>query len=281
VTGCGLRPRAGVRYLDGVRALSLIVTLALVAACSDDNKGDLDLIPAPTPNIQGDGLRLAEVNEGPLHPPDGTEVSVTGVSVLLVDEFDETSDGASAGNVYVQDLPKDGVPPPNGGMTLFDVSFNPPTLRIAPGDVVDVRGTYDQFEGPSSSPFDEGQVLPEIVGGNVSLRFESSVPVPFEIPLSDLGSYETGRQWIGMLVTVKNVVIQSDGFKSTSGRYSARMDLPGVGEQDLPTITNALFDIEGSGIPFTTGTQLASVTGVVQYFYVFSIAARSVEDITP
>lgn len=277
----GLRPRPPVRYLDGVRAWFPICSLALLTACSSDEKGDLDLVPAPKPNIQGDGLRLHEVNAGPLQPPDGTEVNVTGVSVLLVDEYDETADGASAGNVYVQDLPKDGVAPPNGGMTLFNVSYNPPTLRIAPGDVVDVRGTYDQFEGPSSSPFDDGQLLPEIVGGTVSLRFESTAPQPFEIPLSDLGSYETGRQWIGMLVTIKNVTIQSDGFKSTSGRYSARMDVSGVGEQDLPTITNALFDAEGSGIPFTAGTELASVTGVVQYFYVFSIAPRSVGDITP
>lgn len=281
MTGRGLRTRPRVRYLDGVRAWFLICSLAFVPACSSDEKGDLDRVPPATPNIQGDGLRLHEVNAGPLSPPDGTEVNVTGASVLLIDEFDETADGSSAGNVYIQDLPENGVAPPNGGMTLFNVSYNPPTLRIAPGDVVDVRGTYDQFEGPSSSPFDDGQLLPEIVGGTVSLRFESTVAQPFEIPLSDLGKYETGRQWIGMLVTIKNVTIQSDGFKSTSGRYSARMDVSGVGEADLPTITNALFDAEASGIPFTAGTKLASVTGVVQYFYVFSIAPRSVGDITP
>lgn len=268
------------RYLDLVRTLSLIVSLAVVAGCSDVNEGDLDLVPPSTPAIQGTGLRLHQVNEGPLHPPDGTEVNVTGVSVVLTDEFDETSDGSSSGNVYVQDLPEQGVVPPNGGMTLFGVSYNPPTLRIAPGDVVDVRGTYDQFEGPGSSPFEEGRLLPEIVGGTVSLRFESTPPVPFEIPLSDLANYETGRPWIGMLVTIKDVTIAVDGEASASGRYSADLKVT-AGDVGPPTITNALFDAEGSGLPFTANTHFTSVTGVVQYFYNFSIAPRSVEDITP
>jgi hypothetical protein len=265
-----------------VRALFFIATLALVAGCDETTTGDLDSFPATGSDIHGDGLRLYQINDGPLKPSDGSEVNVTAVSVVHLDTFDETSDGSSAGNVYVQDLPVNGAVPPFGGMTLFDASYTPPTLRIAAGDVVDVRGTFDAFEGPSSSPFDPGEVLPEIVGGTVSLRFESTIPQPIEIPLADLGSYGTGKRWIGMLVVVKNIAVQEPGFKSQSGRFSVRLSVAGVADpMALPTLTNALFDLEASGNTFDSGTQFSSVVGVVQYFYNFSVAPRSKEDITP
>lgn len=274
---------------------ALITSATLLLGCSGAEPGDLERLPTPSPQIAGSGRRLTEVNDpaSPWHPPDGTEVDVTGISVLAVDEYDETGDGASAGNLYAQDLPVDGATPPHGGITLFDASFSPPTLRVAPGDVVDVRGTYDEFEGPSSAPFDcldpkadpttcARATLPEIVGGTVSLRFEFQPAEPITIPLSELGSYETGRKWIGILVRVENVKAQSDGYKSPSGRYSVRLDVAGVSDpKKLPTMTNALFDLESSGAPLTTGSSYASVVGVVQYFFNFSVAPRSAADIVP
>jgi len=260
-----------------VPALVLVLT-----ACSDGAPGDLSKIPQTEPNILGDGDRLSELNDpaAPQHPPDGTVVHVTGVSVLAVDEFDETSDGSSAGNLYVQDLPVNGAPPPYGGITLFDPSFSPPTLRVGAGDVVDVRGQYDEFEGPSSSPFTNGQTLPEIVGGAITLRFENKPPEPFVIPLSDLASYDTGRRWIGMLVRVENVTAAEAGYKSTSGRYSVRLAVSGVTDaKQLPTITNALFDLENSGVPVAQNSAYKSIVGVVQYFYNFSISPRTAADI--
>jgi hypothetical protein len=264
------------------RVSAIAPALVLLAtACSDGAPGDLDKVPKQSPDILGDGNRLSELNDlGAQHPPDGTVVHVTGVSVLAVDDFDETSDGSSAGNLYVQDLPVNGTPPPYGGITLFDPSFSPPTLRVGPGDVVDVRGQYDEFEGPNSSPFTAGQTLPEIVGGAVSLRFESPPPEPFTIQLSDLASYDTGRRWIGMLVRVENVTAQEAGYKSSSGRYSVRLAVSGVTDgKQLPTITNALFDLENSGVPVAQNTSYTSIVGIVQYFYNFSISPRSAADI--
>jgi hypothetical protein len=256
----------------------------------------LDRVPARDASILGKGDRLADLNDyAKKHPADGSTVIVTGVSVLALDEFDETHDGSSAGNIYVQDLPDPhtGVTPPYGGVTLYNSSFSPPTLRIGAGDVVDVRGVYEEFPGPSSSKFEcvepdpnnppDGCLryasLPEIVGGTVSLRFESKVLEPQTIPLSELGSYDTGRKWIGMLVRVENVTAHSDGYPS-KGRYSVRLDLAGVTDpKKLPTINNALLDLEATGIPFQQGTTYKSVTGVVQYFYNFAISPRSPADL--
>ena len=261
---------------------------ALALACGSGEPGDLSLVPAGGNSILGGGKRLHELNDRAAdHPPDGTLVNVTGVSVLAIDVFDETADGASAGNIYAQDLPVNAATPPYGGITLFNSSFSPPALRVAAGDVVDIRGTYDEFEGPSSSPFicadvqdpESCESLPEIVGGTLKLRFEYSVPEPVVIPLSDLASYQTGRKWIGMLVRVENVKAQSVGFKSTSGRYSVRLDTPTSDPKTLPTINNALLDLEGTQLPFDQGTTYKSVTGVVQYFYNFSISPRTKDDI--
>src|SRR4030095_14947345 len=104
-------------------------------------------------------------------------------------------DGASAGNIYVQDLPVDGKTPPFAGLTLYNSSFNPPSLRVAPGDVVDMRGTYQLFKGPSSAPFTAPAVLPELVSGTVTLRVAASPPAPITIPLADLATFETGKKW--------------------------------------------------------------------------------------
>ncbi len=258
------------------------IALAVATGCSDGEPGDVALAPKPKGDVRGSGSRLSELNDpANPRPPDGSEVDVTGITVLTVDTFDETNNGASVGNLYAQDLPVDGTVPPFGGITLFNTSFNPPTLRVAPGDVVDVRGAYEEFLGPPSSPFDPGESLPEIVGGTVKLRFEHVVPEPITIPLQDLASYDTGRKWIGMLVRVENVKAQSDGFKAGSGRFSVRLDVPGVAESDLPTINNALYDVESAPVSWATGTQYTSVVGIVQFFFTFAIGPRSEADITP
>ncbi|MEZ4227022.1 MAG: hypothetical protein R3B13_39150 [Polyangiaceae bacterium] len=268
--------------MTATRWLPVLLCALAATACGEGEPGDLALAPKPKGDILGDGLRLSQINDPSLpRPVDGSEVNVTGISVLAVDSFDETGDGASVGNIYAQDLPIQGAPPPYGGITLFGSSFNPPTLRVAPGDVVDVRGAYEEFPGPPSSLFDPGETLPEIVSGALRLRFEHVVPEPITIPLSDLASYATGRKWIGMLVRVENVSAQSDGFKSSSGRFSVRLDVPGTADSDLPTINNALNDIESAPVSFAAGTKYASVVGVVQYFFNFAIGPRSAADITP
>jgi hypothetical protein len=211
--------------------------------------------------------------------------------VVAVDSHDETQNGSGAGNIYVQDLATGGATPPYAGITLFGSSFNPSSLRVAAGDVIDVRGSYVEFPGPPAFPFDPGETLPEIVGGSVSLRFEHVPPEPVLIQLSDLASYETGRQWIGMLVRVENVVAKQAvycGMAPPDGgdpcelprRQSLSLDVPGVADlRDLPTVTNALFDLARSGHPLAAGTTYASIVGVAQFFFNFSIAPRSAEDI--
>ena len=260
-----------------------------LSAC-DSTIGD-DAQTRESPNVMGAGARLAQLNNPEnQRPRNDVPILVTGVSVTAVDHYDETGDGSSSGNVFVQDIVNDAEPFETcsatrcefSGITLFDPSYNPPALRIAAGDVVDVRGQYEEFPGPAGNEFNPGETLPEIVGGTVSLRFEHTTPTPVIIDLADLLDYETGRKWIGMLVSVENVSLFDDASGGSSGRFRARLNAgPGVAIANLPTVTNALFPLQDANLGLTRGATFASITGIVQYFYSFSISPRSVEDLQP
>ncbi len=268
-----------------MRVLGSVLVVLLVAGCSGSQGGDS--VPRGTASATGNGYKLDVLNDPskPAVNPD-RDIEVTGVSVLAVDNYDETKDGKSAGDIYVEDLvdpkAKDSLADGYHGVEVFAPSFNPPDLRVALGDVVDIRGRYQLFAGPSSFPFPAGQFLPELVGGTISLRFEYSVPAPVTIDVKDLTDYKTGRKWLGMLVKVENVRISADGTAATSGRYSAQLDVgAGVPLGQVPTVTNALFDLGGSKLQMTAGTTYKSIVGVVQYFQNFSIAPRSAGDFAP
>ena len=154
---------------------------------------------------------------------------------------------------------------------------------------MDVLGLLQEFPGPASGYFARCVTLPEM-GGSMSFRFEDGGAQPTAIDIRDLASYPTARQWLGMLVTVQNVMLTDDA-KNSSGcvercRYSAPLDVGGgVEQRDVPTITNELFDLEQfaltlpGGLP--AGTTLSSVTGIVTYFYGMHLSPRSAADIVP
>jgi hypothetical protein len=277
-----------------------------LCACGDDShtRGDLANLPPSEPSVLGGGARLSDLNDPDKpRPAENADVGVTGAIVVAVDSYDETETGSAAGNIYIQDLTPEGPPLPYGGITLFGASFNPPSLRVSAGDVIDVRGAYTEFRGPPSFPFnsedpdclstppEDCASLPEIVGGSISLRFEHRPPEPVLLEdLGDLASYATGRKWIGILVRVENVVAKQGlycGSAPPDGsdpcrlprRQSVRLDVPDAESSALPTITNALFDLASSGHAMGTGTRFESIVGVVQYFFNFSISPRSPKDI--
>lgn len=263
-------------------ALGLLA--ALVAGCGGEF-GDPPI--KRDPNEYGQGTRISSMLGGFYGPapwvnpmnqssqncayPPSANVFTTGATVTAVDTFDETGDGA-VGSVYIQDTVAD--LPDYAGISLFSPSYTPPDLRIAPGDVVDVRGTFEEFAGPSTSPFSNCQTLPQI-SGTVAFRFDGVEPTPREIDASELGNYDSARKYLGMLVKVKNVVVSADGVKK-SGRYNA----PIVASPNPPSISDELSDV-GTDHPLKANDSFKSVTGIVTYFYSFHIAPRSAADFEP
>lgn len=291
-----LRTRFAVRSTRRLSA-ACFAAAALFAlgssACSSSGGGGTGDPPTePTADPCGGGLRLPDVvgpaswvdpknaNSVNCKYPTDKPVSLSGVRVLAIDRFDETGDGQT-GNYYVEDACANPLGP-FSGMTVYAPSFSPPDLRLAAGDVVDVLGNLSEFPGPSSGAFPQCRTLPE-VGGTMTFRFEQGPDlVPVTIPATDLKTYDGARQWLGMLVRVKNLRIAADAKGSSSGRYTAQIDVGGgLSAIDVPYISNELFDLENEGPALTEGTTFESVTGIVTYFYGFKLAPRSPADFVP
>jgi hypothetical protein len=205
-------------------------------------------------------------------------VCLSGLSIVAIDTYDETGDGKSSGNYYVEDTSSD--PPPYAGMTIFRPSFSPPDLRLAQGDVVDFLGSYQEFNGPSTFKFAYCRTLPELSGA-LSFRFDNNLPLtPKVIPLEDLKSYETGRPHLGTLVKLVNVQLDATGAKNSNGRYTSGLEVGSIKNvADVPQVTNELFDMQTLGPPMPAGAVFKSITGVVTYFGGFHVAPRSAADL--
>jgi hypothetical protein len=212
----------------------------------------------------------------PLIPPDRT-VCLSGLSIVAIDKYDETGDGKSSGNFYVEDT--SAVPPPFAGVTIFRPSFSPPDLRLAEGDVVDFLGTYQEFGGPSSFKFANCRTLPELSGA-LTFRFDNNLPLtPKVVPIEDLKTYDLGRQHLGTLVKLVNVTLDPDGATSSGGRYTSGIEVGSIANvADVPQVTNELFDMKTNGPPMPGGATFKSITGVVTYFGGFHISPRSLAD---
>lgn len=290
----------GSRILSGLCGPVPVLALAVASFTTGcGSTGGSDPPTEPVASVLGNGNRISEVygeaewfdaenetNVGCAYPADFT-VKITGVSVTIVDRFDEVIDGA-LGNMYVQDLTDE--PGEYQGMTVFDPSFTPPDLRVEPGDVLDFFGLYTEFPGPSGSEFTGCRTLPEISGA-ATFRFEDAHVPPKVVKLKDILGYENARRYLGMLITLENVKIGADPNSSneglpTGGRYTASIDrtgtdATGVDVADLPAISNEFYDILQQGPALTKGAYFKSVTGVLTYFYGFKVAPRSPADFVP
>lgn len=264
-----------------LRALGITVLFTLAAACGNAN-GDPHANVTPTP--LGNGSRIKDVTDpsSPDHP-DAMDpkhlptVNITGASVLWLDSFDETHDGKSRGTLYVQDV---GSADPFSGVGVFSASFLPADLRVAPGDVLDFNGQYEEALNIGSANFG-GKVLPQLAKPLATFRYEYRVPDPKVIDPNDLNSYDTGRKWMGMLVTVNDVTIDAftdDGKGRVAAHITSDHTSNGVG------ITNELIPIA----PFVSNmqpgdyppnTHFKSVTGIVTWFFSFHIAVRTKDDL--
>ena len=240
--------------------------------------------PGP-PTPLGNGLRIKQIADpslpnhpnGKVKPPAPLPVvTVTGAAVLGVDTFDETNNGKSRGTVYVQDV---GSQDPWSGMSLYSPTFIPGDLRLAPGDVLDLTGAYQENVSIGTAIFPVGQVLAQISKPVGTFRYEYQPPEPTEIDPTDLDDYTKGSKWVSMLVVVKNVTLFDNIAPETSGstgaptgRVSGHITAAAKGK-----VTNELIQLNAT----PAGTKYQSITGIVTYFFDLHIAPRSQADLVP
>lgn len=235
------------------------------------------------PPAAGKELRIRQIAD-PASPQKAQHlqtVSVSGVTVIAVDTHDETLNGKSRGTIYVQDV---GSKEPYSGISLFAPEFIPGNLRVGPGDVLDLRGTYQENQNIGTAKFAPGAVLPQLARPVATFRYEGKPLEPKDIDIKDLESYETGRKWLNMLVRVSNVTIKGAVFESgnnqrvsvplTDGPASAACDDP---FPKAPTITNELANLNELNI--RGATPVKSIVGVVTYFCNLHLSPRSPADV--
>lgn len=209
-----------------------------------------------------------------------TTQSVSGAVVLAVDKYDETTDGKSLGTIYVQDV---GATKPYSGITLYAPTFNPGNLSISSGDVLDMRGQYAEITSIGATvTFAPGTFLPQMAKPVATFRFETRVPDPVDIDVADLADFTKGRQWMGMLVRVKNITLSADAVADAKGRVNVSLTSGSSAKCTAPfpkppSLTNALFDL--ASLNLKQGTKLTSIVGLVDFFCNLQLAPRSEADI--
>jgi hypothetical protein len=246
---------------------SVVAALAILGSgCSSGGGGDLDHV-SPHPNTLG--TPIAKQNDPATRLPSNATFVAKGVVVIAVDTYDETKDGKSIGNIYVQDPVQ---PTPWSGMTLYQVTRIPTDLQVVPGMGVDVIGPYQPFAGPSSGVFSNGIVLPEIVKGTITQTYEAPSPDPVDITMADIADPVKSMQYVGRLVRMSNVQI--------TGSFDAKRHEAAINSSTAITLASQLVALDDPmGINLTMGTTLKSVTGVMNYFYTLKLCPRNADDI--
>jgi hypothetical protein len=273
-------------------AFPLLASLAAIAAGCSSLSADP---PAPyTPSPLGSGLRLSQIQDpssknynpclNPV-PSDCGSFDASSIVVTWLDTFDETMDGKSLGTLYLQDV---GNPLAYSGIGSYDTDFVPASLTPLPGDVLDFDGPYAESASIGSAMFNPGTFLPQFYKPVGTFRYEFVPPPPLEITAQDLnedtskpdGNFAHARQYMQMLVTVKDVIVAKG--VSVAGGAGHRVtylveSADGGASSTGVSISNELYNLQATDFP--AGTHFSSVTGIVTWFYSFHIAPRTVADL--
>lgn len=264
---------------------ALLLVPVFAAACTTLSPDEATI---PQQNTLGTGLRIADIQNPTsnyyklaiANPATGVNVTVSSTVVTWIDTFDETKDGKSIGTVYIQDI---GSQAAYSGIDIFEPSYVPASLRLFPGDVLDFVGPYEEAIGVGSAKFNPGNTLPQLEKPVGTFRYTFNTPPPTTIQLADLNevtAYPAGRQWENMLVTLNDISLGLGSVDTSGKRVSYLMtqyDDAGSAGADAATLTNELFNLGAQDYP--PGTHFKSVTGIVTWFYGFSVAPRSRDDL--
>jgi hypothetical protein len=247
-------------------ALASALLLLVGSGCGSQGNGDLDHLEAGTKTF---GTPIAQGNDPAHRLPSGATLNAKGVVVVAIDTYDETKDGKHIGNVYVEDPVQ---PTPWSGMTLYQVSLSPPDLTLNPGQGVDLVGPYQPFAGPPNGLFPAGLLLPEVVKGSITMSYEGESPAPVDITMADIADPAQAMKYVGMLVRMKNVSVGAFDGKSYQ-------DAPVNGSSTVFVAAQLMPLDPAFGGTFAASTNYASITGLFNYFYNFSLCPRSSADI--
>lgn len=252
--------------------IALPLTSLAAAACA------MDVPPAEPTFDQGRPTvtlyQLQDV-EAEGHPEAGTEVRVTNLVVTAVDRFDEDGEGRT-GTLFVQEMGGG----PFSGIQMFRPTIQPASEYLLPGDVVEVAGTYVEFELGQINPANadpRGRTVTQITDGIARKTGEWSAPEPTRVDTpEDLQVDPTAESWEGVLVEVEDVEAVTP--PDSRGAFFAQGS--GACETTRDAETCLQIDNDNYLIPgVAEGTRLSRVAGVVTYLFTYKVLPRSALDV--
>ena len=135
---------------------------------------------------------------------------------------------------------------PYSGTSLYQQTYVPANLqRIAPGDVLDLTGQYDENTTIGTAVFPAGRRSFRSRSPTVTFRYEYAPPRPGRDPLvSDLNDFNLGRQWHGDARHGERRDARERPVERSTG---ASRRLPHVRRSTAAgvEISNELFDVQG------------------------------------
>jgi hypothetical protein len=245
-----------------------LLLLTTIGACSDGSVGDQTPADA-SHSILGPGMRLRDV-QNPANKESGQTVDITGVVTTAIDTFDETHDGKSLGTIFVQDADISG---PLAGISMYAPTFIPANLRLAPGDVIQMDGQYNEQMMIGSTVDFAPDFLPQMYKPQVQPMFEMPTPTPTVITLADLADFTHARPYLGMLVELDDITVPYAPLNDGTGRVHAALTT----DTGAPSLATELYDLNPSS--FAANTHFDKIIGLVDFFFTIYICPRSAADL--
>lgn len=243
--------------------VTLISVLTVLAAGCRDKDASNDVDAAPGGDGGGDDVKIQDIQDDNM--PVGQAVTVRGVVVVHVDTF-----GSRTGGLFIQE--------PEGGefSGVFVFLTGTQAAGLVPGDLVDVLGgEKDEF---ALSADTSGRTLTEIVapqGGSITINKvgTGTVPTPPVLNPWDLAASDVeAEKWEGVTVTFQNVaVLRAPRMVTQSDPTILEMVVTGP----FPA-QNSLTQLEDT---LMRDDCLASLTGIVDYFFDYKLLPRTAADI--
>lgn len=253
--------------------------LALVA-CRGSSSNNTDGNTGDTGS--GGSVKIQDVQNDQMLP--GTPVSLSGVVVTAIDNF-----GGKVGDIWVEE-PEGG---PFSGVHIYKAD---PTAvsSLAVGDIVNISGAVkDEFalSGSNADPTarTETELKPSAMGSTITVTKTGTgtVPAPANVDalmigqLADADMQGTSfsaawEMWEGVLIKTSNVTALG-APKSFGSTMPTPADNYSFGITGVAKVEGSLTDIKSSGI--MRNSCLASVTGVVSYFYDYLLLPTQASDL--
>ena len=247
-------------------AAVLISTLSVAAACRDTHHGD------DGPDGSTGAMKIQDVQSDMMAP--GTPVELKGVVVTAIDAF-----GDKKGDIWIEE-PEGG---PYSGIHVYNAPLDVvATLQL--GDIVDLKGAVkDEFALASDTSGNTVTELKPASGGQIVLtKVSSGTPLaPQVVDALSIGQMSDWKARAAAWEPWEGVLIQVNNVNALGSPQQVSGSNPDMTLQNFSITGDAIVESSQAAFPMgiTRNACLASVTGVLDYFFDYLVLPRTTAEV--